>query len=73
MTPAPAPPVICDRSDCPAPAQHLIMIHGQDSHFCGHHTVELRQTLSSHASRPSTVATEHRDWSPTPSHRSPGT
>lgn len=58
---APAPPVTCDQSDCPATAQRLIMIHGQDFHFCGHHTVELLQTLPAHASDTSTVHTERRD------------
>jgi len=66
MTTAPAPPVICDRSDCPAAAQRLIMIHGQDFHFCGHHTVELLHTLPAHASRTSTITTERPDPPPTP-------
>lgn len=45
MAPAAAAVAICDRGDCPAPAQRTLMLHGQDFHFCGHHAVEVTHAL----------------------------
>ncbi len=36
---------ICDRSECPAPALHDLVLHGQDFHFCGHHWAELSSAV----------------------------
>ena len=46
MGSAPTAPAICDRGDCPALAQHLVVLHGQDFYFCGHHAVELTRALA---------------------------
>ncbi|HSJ45561.1 MAG TPA: hypothetical protein VK923_12830 [Euzebyales bacterium] len=48
MAPGPATAAVCDRGDCPAPARHVVMMHGQDFYFCGHHTVELAHAIRSH-------------------------
>ena len=48
MAPGIATAATCDRGDCPAPALHVVMMHGQDFYFCGHHTVELAHAIWSH-------------------------
>jgi hypothetical protein len=37
---------VCDRSDCPAPAAHQLLISGQDFYFCDHHAAELPALMS---------------------------
>lgn len=34
--------------NCPAPALHVVTMHGQDFYFCGHHTVELAHAIWAH-------------------------
>lgn len=38
--------MVCDHSECPAPALRTFIVHGQDFHFCNHHAVELIGSLA---------------------------
>lgn len=48
----------CDHPQCPARAQHTVMIYGADFHFCAHHADELAPQLAGvPADAPTTRAT----------------
>jgi hypothetical protein len=42
IRPSPDVSGICDRSECPAPATHRVVLYEQDFYFCSHHRAELQ-------------------------------
>jgi hypothetical protein len=62
MTGLPDAAATCDRRACPAPAQRVVVVHGQDFSFCAHHAAEMRSAFAAAAATEVALAdVQHAD------------